>query len=237
MQPLRRFRGTPADDRGPNAARTGNSLFSALRLSMPMRLFSRRFPSVAHLLLATGLLLDGCASPTPPTPPAAAVEPRPLPPSGFPDGIWVDCSYGFGRHQFGDLLRHFPKMRPLPPAPGEGTRGFLYPGATTWFGSKGAPVRGPYCYFFDRRFYRFQIVAEAAVLRPAALEMFGPGQAQGPHRLVWEGYRARAVYSETPTPRGYKGQLDVVSKPLEAALAAKQHARLKAESAHQGAGK
>lgn len=204
-----------------------------------MPLPSRRsFPPSVRLLLANGWLLAGCSSPDPTTPPAAdAVETLTSPPSAFPFGDGVDLFNGLPGHFFGEPLRAFPKMHPIPPAPGDLTQGYVLAGPTRWYGQHRAQIRGPYCYFLDGQFHRFRVVADGAVLRPEATDLFGPGQAQGPHRLLWEGYRARAVYVETPTPYGFEGQLDVVSLPLADTLAAKQQARLKAENAQYGAGK
>ena len=198
-----------------------------------MLLPSRRpFTPFALLFLAHGWLLAGCSSPAPTAPPAAeAVETLDPLPSAFPSGDRVDLFNGQPSHLFGEPLTAFPKMRPIPPAPGDLTQGYVLAGPTSWYGKHRSQVRGPYCYFLDGQFYRFMAVGDGAVLRPEAIDLFGPGQAQGPHRLLWEGSRARAAYVETPNFFGFEGQLDVVSLPLEAALAAKQQAQLKAQNA------
>ena len=206
--------------------------FSLPSPSSSMLLPSRRpFTPFALLFLAHGWLLAGCSSPAPTAPPAAeAVETLDLLPSALPFGVWVDVSNGLPRHFFGEPLRTFPRMRPIPPAPGDLTQGYVLTGPTRWYGKHRAQIRGPYCYFLDGQFYRFRVIADGAVLRPEAIDLFGPGQAQGPHRLLWEGYRARAVYVETSTPHGVEGRLDVVSLPLADTLAARQRARLQAEN-------
>ena len=238
LQTVREATGEPPDDRAPGS-RGRQRPFSTLRLSAPMRFPSRRrFLHVARHLLAAGLLLAGCSPPDPSPPPAAgAVAPPDIRPSRFPYGVWADYYNGFDRHIFGDPLRDFPQMRPLPHAPGEVRQGYVFARATAWFGAHRAQVRGPYGYFFDDQFYRLRAVADAAVLRPEAIELFGPGQAQGPHRLVWEGYRARAVYTETPTPGGFEGQLDLVNKYLEDTLAARPRAQLQTTTPPSGADK
>ena len=197
-----------------------------------MRLSSRRLLTpFALLFLANGWLLPGCSSPDPTISPADdAAETFSSLPSRFPFGVLVDCYNGLPGHSFGEPLDSFPKMRPIPPTPGDLTKGYVLAGPTRWYGQHRAQIRGLHCYFLDSQFYRFRTVADGAVLRPESIELFGPGQAQGPHRLVWEGYRARAVYVETPTPGGIEGQLDVVSKFLEDTLAARQQARLQAKN-------
>ena len=204
-----------------------------------MPLSSRRpFPASVRLLLANGWLLAGCSSPAPTTPPAAeVVETLVPPPSPLPFGVWVDWFNGLPRYFFGKPLRTFPRMHPIPPAPGDLTQGYVLTGHTRWYCMHLAQIRGPYCYFLDGQFYRFRFIADATVLRPEAIDLFGPGQAQGPHRLLWEGFRARAVYVETATPCGFEGRLDVVSLPLADTLAAKQQARSQAKNARYGAGK
>ena len=93
-----------------------------------------------------------------------------------------------------------------------------------------------YTFLFDQ-FFAFEALGDPTVLKSEATRLFGPGRAQGPHQLLWEGRQARAVYSEKAVGAGREGRLDVVSKPLEAVLAAKQYAGVKAGNAHQGAGK
>ena len=202
------------------------------RRGQPMLLPSRRpFTPCALLFLAHGWLLAGCSSPALTTPPAAeAMETLDLLPSALPFGVWVDVSNGLPRHFFGELLRTFPRMRPIPPAPGDLTQGYVLTGPTRWYGKHRAQTRGPYCYFLDGQFYHFRVIADGTVLRPEATDLFGPGQAQGPHRLLYEGYQARVVYVETATPHDFEGRLDVVSLPLADTLAARQRARLQAEN-------
>jgi hypothetical protein len=88
-------------------------------------------------------------------------------------------------------------------------------------------VRTQLYYFLDGKFYRFLAVGDAAVLRPQATYLFGPGQAEGQYQLFWKGSNARAAYIEKAQGFGWEGTLDMVSKPPEAELAA----RLEAENA------
>jgi hypothetical protein len=61
------------------------------------------------------------------------------------------------------------------------------------------------------------------------LFLFGPGLARD-RQLFWEGERARAVYSERNQGFGREGTLEVLSKSLEATLAAQAQAKLKADN-------
>ncbi|RZK32831.1 MAG: hypothetical protein EOO63_00005 [Hymenobacter sp.] len=82
----------------------------------------------------------------------------------------------------------------------------------------------------DGKFSKFRAVGDAATLRAEAIYLLGPGQAQGQYQLFWDGSRARAVFSEQARGFGREGTLDVLSKPLEAEVAAKKQALLKAEN-------
>ena len=167
------------------AAVASKPLFPCLALHRPCcSLRAVPSPPFALLFLAHGWLLAGCSSPAPTTPPAAeAVETLDPLPSALPFGVWVDVSNGLPRHFFGEPLRTFPRMRPIPPAPGDLTQGYVLTGPTRWYGKHRAQIRGPYCYFLDGQFYRFQVIADGAVLRPEAIDLFGLGQAQGPGRV------------------------------------------------------
>lgn len=181
----------------------------------------------ALLALANGPLA-GCSSPNATSPPAeAATPPRPA----FPFGGRVDSLNGLAGHAFGEPLSAFPQMRALPPKPGELTRTYAYEGTAGWFGKHQAQVPFQYYYFLNGKFCRFLAIGNAAVLRPEATYLFGPSQQESTYRLFWEGSRARAAYIETPEGFGWKGTLDVVSKPFEAEQAAQARARLQAENA------
>ncbi|GAB3637908.1 hypothetical protein GCM10027422_34980 [Hymenobacter arcticus] len=123
-------------------------------------------------------------------------------------------------------------MELLPANPGEPTRTYRAPQLATgnWFAKHQREVPYQYYDFVNGQFYRFRAVGEPATLRAEAEFLFGQGQQAGP-QLFWEGAQARAVYSEQARGLGREGMLHVLSKPLEAALAAQAQAKLKAENA------
>lgn len=185
------------------------------------------FPTLAVL---AGSLLSSCSSAdsTPETPKPAAVQ--------FPFGAKVDSLNGIAGHTFGQPVSAFPKMRLMQTSPGELTRTYDDEGvagakATGWFGKHRPQVPTQLYWFLDNKFSQFRAVGDAATLRAEAIYLLGPGQAQGQYQLFWEGSRARAVFSEQARGFGREGTLDVLSKPLEAELAAKKQALLKAENA------
>lgn len=189
------------------------------------------FPTLAIL---AGSLLSSCSSAdsTPETqaemPKTAAVQ--------FPFGTKVDSLNGIAGHTFGQPVSAFPKMRLMQTSPGELTRTYDDEGvagakATGWFGKHRPQVPTQLYWFLDNKFSQFRAVGDAATLRAEAIYLLGPGQAQGQYQLFWEGSRARAVFSEQARGFGREGTLDVLSKPLEAELAAKKQALLKAENA------
>ena len=193
--------------------------------------------SFTSWLLFTGMLAGGCSQHSPATtdakPDLAAPQPAvPQPVARFPYGAKVDSLNGLAGHTFGQPLRAFPPMKPYPAEPGELLRIYLVPKQATgnWFARHRREVPYQYYHFLDGQFYRFRAVGDAATLRAEALYLLGPGLAQGP-QLYWEGERARAVYSEQIRGFGREGTLEVLSKPLEAALAAKAQAKLKADNA------
>ena len=193
-----------------------------------------RVPIVSAALLAlTSPWLAGCSSPNPATTSTTAAAGVTAPPaSQFPFGSKVDSLDGIAGHTFGQPLSAFPKMRLIPPAPGERTRTYEYEGTEGWFGKHHAQVRTQFYYFLNGKFYRFMALGNPAALRPEATYLFGPGQAEGNSRLFWEGRRARAAYVERASSLGFglEGQLDVLSKPFEAEQAAQAQAQLKAEN-------
>jgi hypothetical protein len=189
------------------------------------------FPTLAIL---AGSLLSSCSSAdsTPETqaetPKTAAVQ--------FPFGAKVDSLNGIAGHTFGQPVSAFPHMRLMQTSPGELTRtyddeGVVGAKATGWFGKHRPQVPIQLYWFLDNKFSQFRAVGGAATLRAEAIYLLGPGQAQGQYQLFWEGSRARAVFSEQARGFGREGTLDVLSKPLEAELAAKKQALLKAENA------
>jgi hypothetical protein len=195
----------------------------------------RVFTPPALVVLVTNVLLTSCSSPSPASPPnsssaAAAAETPAPPPPAVPFGGQVDSLNGIAGHAFGEPLRAFPTMRPIPPQPGELTRTYVFEGSTGWFGKHHAQVR-TFCYFLNGKFCRFLAIGDGAVLRPEVTYLFGPGQAEGKYRLFWEGSRARAAYLEKAQGFGFEGTLDVLSKPLEAARSVQANARLQAENA------
>ncbi|MCI1189872.1 hypothetical protein MON38_20815 [Hymenobacter sp. DH14] len=196
---------------------------------MPLSL--HRLFAPATLLLLTSGLLTSCSSPSSTSPPAAAAPETAAPaPSAFPFGGKVDSLNGIAGHTFGEPLSAFSQMRLVPSAPGDLTKVYAYEGTTGWFGKHHAQVRTLY-YFLDGKFCQFRAIGDGAVLRPETTYLFGPSQQESKYRLFWEGGRARAAYIEKPQGFGWEGTLDVLSKPLEAALAAQTSARLKAENA------
>jgi len=188
--------------------------------------------AAAPLLTLTGALLNSCSSPSPATTattPAAAVTPQPS--TRFPFGGKVDSLNGIAGHPFGQPLSAFPQMQALPASPGEPTRAYVYEGREGWFGKHHQQVRAQFYYFLNGKFCHFMALGDPNVLRPEATYLFGPGQAEGKYRLFWEGSRTRAAYREQASGMGMEGQLDVLSKALEAEQAAQAQAKLQAENA------
>ncbi|WBO86843.1 hypothetical protein [Hymenobacter yonginensis] len=187
------------------------------------------------LLLAGGWLLAGCSSPSSTAPPAAdAAQTSNTPPPAFPFGGKVDSLNGIAGHAFGEPLSAFTDLRLLPPTPGVPvgpTQTYTYEGTKGWFGKHRAQVPSQLYTFLDGKFYAFMAIGDPTILRPEATYLLGPGQAQGAYQLFWEGAKARAVYAEKAVGFGREGRLDVLSKTMEAALAAKQQAQLKADNA------
>ena len=182
----------------------------------------------ALLLLVPGLLLPGCAPPNPTA--AAGAAPAATPPA-FPFGHRVDSLNGIAGHRFGEPPSAFPRLHLEPPDLGVPLRSYTSEAPTGWFGRHRTQVRYQYYTFFYDQFFAFVALGDPAVLKSEATHLFGPGRAQGAHQLLWEGKQVRAVYSEKAVGPGREGRLDVVSKPLEAVLAAKQSVRFKAENA------
>lgn len=195
-----------------------------------------RYPTLLLVfqLLAPGLLLPGCAPPNP-TAAAGAVPAATRP--AFPFGHRVDSLNGIAGHRFGEPPSAFPRLHLELPTTGMPTRTYTSAATTGWFGQHRAQVPDQYYTFLDGQFFAFVALGAPTVLKLQATHLFGPGQAQGAQQLLWEGSQARAVYSERAVGAGREGRLDVVSKPLEADLAAKQYPGVKAENAHQDAGK
>jgi hypothetical protein len=188
--------------------------------------------TTAPLLTITGVFLTGCSSPSPATKEASATTGTPAAPTPqFPFGSQVDSLNGIAGHTFGEPLSSFPKMRLLPPTPGVLARTYAYEGKEGWFGKHQAQVSTQLYYFLDGKFCRFLAIGNPTVLRPEVTYLFGPGQAEGKYRLFWEGSRARAAYTEQARGMGMEGRLDVLSKEFEAAQAAQEKARLRAENA------
>ena len=189
-----------------------------------------RHPAIlpALLLLVPGLLLSGCAPPNPTA--AAGAAPAATPPA-FPFGHRVDFLNGIAGHRFGEPPNAFPRLHLELPDTGVPLRSYTSEAPTGWFGRHRTQVRYQYYTFFYDQFFAFVALGDPAVLKSEATHLFGPGRAQGAHQLLWEGKQVRAVYSEKAVGPGREGRLDVVSKPLEAALAAKQYPGVKAENA------
>ncbi len=187
---------------------------------------------LALLLLAPGWLLPGCAPPNP-TAAAGAAPAAPAPPPAFPFGHRLDSLNGIAGHTFGEPPSAFSHLRLLPHIPGvpvDSTQAYASEETTGWFDQHRTQGTFQFYYFLHNRFYAFAALGDAAVLRPEAISLFGPGQAQGPNQIVWEGKQARAVYSEEAVGPGREGRLDVLSKPLEARLVAEQQTQRKAEN-------
>ena len=201
--------------------------------------FSRHPAALLTLLLLTpGLLLPGCVPPNPTaaagTAPAATIPP---PPPAFPFGYRLDSLNGIAGHRFGEPLRAFPRLHLEPPDTGVPLQSYTSEAPTGWFGRHQAQVPYQYYTFLFDQFFAFVALGDPTILKSEATRLFGPGRAQGPHQLLWEGRQARAVYSEKAVGAGCEGRLDVVSKPLEAVLAAKQFMRFKVKDAPEAAGK
>jgi len=186
--------------------------------------------ATAILLTLAGELLTGCSSPDPVTSKSPASTGMSSA-TQFPFGGRVDSLNGIAGHAFGAPLSAFPKMRLLPPSPGELTRTYAYEGTAGWFGKHRAQVPTQFYSFLNDKFCHFMAIGNPTVLRPEATYLFSPGQTEGKYRLFWDGSRARAVYAEQARGMGMEGRLDVLSKALEAEQAAQQQAQLKAENA------
>lgn len=197
-----------------------------------MHLPFRFFYTTATLGLVFGSLLGSCSQQGPAT---SATNPEPTAPkeaAKFPYGAKIDSLNGVAGHTFGQPLSAFPKMEMFPVNPGVLTRSYQASEQVTtgWFAKHRREVPSQFYYFLDGQFCQFRAVGDAATLRAEAEYLFGPGLPQGT-RLFWEGEQARAAYSEQARGFGREGILDVLSKPLEAAQAAKARAKLKAENA------
>jgi hypothetical protein len=191
------------------------------------------FPTLAAL---AGSLLSSCSSSDSNSTPETRAVPPKTAAVRFPFGVKVDSLNGIAGHTFGQPVSAFTHMRLLPPSPEELSKTYSDEGvagakATGWFGKHRPQVPTQLYWFLDDKFSQFRAVGDAATLRAEAIYLLGPGQAQGQYQLFWEGSRARAVFSEQARGFGREGTLDVLSKPLEAELAAKKQARLKAENA------
>lgn len=202
-------------------------------------------PPTRHFFLSAlagliGTLLSGCSS-TNSAPETATAGEKPeatavASAAQFPFGAKVDSLNGIAGHLFGQPLSAFPRMRSMEHAPSELTKVYSDEGTPGkpgigWFGKHRREVPTQLYWFLDGQFSQFRAVGDAPTLRAEAIYLLGPGQAQGQYQLFWEGRRARAVYVEKPQGFGWQGTLDVLSKPLEAALTAQQRARIKAENA------
>ena len=98
-----------------------------------------------------------------------------------------------------------------------------------WFAKHSREVPSQFYYFLDGRFSGFRALGDAPTLRAEVVYLLGPGMVQGT-TTFWEGERARAVYTERTVGFGREGQLDVISKPLEAEITARPPAQLKKEN-------
>ena len=193
-----------------------------------------RFSTYAILALA-GSLLGSCSQQGPTTAPAAAspATPPTVPaPAKFPYGARVDSLGGIPGHPFGQPLRAFPRLELIALGPEVPFRAYRVPvrGGSGWFARHRREVPDQYYHFVDGQFFRFRAVGNPAALRQEAEYLFGPGRVEG-LQVYWEGERARATYSEQARGLGREGMLDVLSKPLEATLAARAQARLRADNA------
>ena len=191
-----------------------------------------RLPLAAPLLTLAGVLLGSCSSPSPATTETAPQAAVPAQASvQFPFGGKVDSLNGIAGHTFGQPLSAFPKMQLEPPLPGQLTRTYAYEGSAGWFGQHPKQVRVQLYYFLNGKFCRFLALGDPTVLRPEATSLFGPGQAAGKDRLLWEGSQVRAAYREKASGMEMEGTLDVASKALEAEEAAQANAQFEAENA------
>ena len=184
------------------------------------------------MLLATGLL-GACSQQTDlatGSADAQSVERAPATPS-FPYGTKVDSLNGIAGHVFGQPLNTFAKLEAVALDSGDPIRRYWVPAAASrgWFSKHRQQVPNQFVDFVDGQFYRFRAVGEPATLRAEAIFLFGPGLVEG-EKVFWEGARTRAAYSEQVRGLGREGTLDVLSKPLEATLAAKAQAKLRADN-------
>lgn len=193
----------------------------------------------ARLLLASGLLLAGCSSPSPTTPPAASAADTATPAAVAASyGTRADSLNGMQGHTFGEPLSNFPGLVLLTKEDERGVRVYQMPPAQErgWFG-KHAKDFATYYQFQDGQFAMFRAVttglgANRTAMRDEARFLFGPGKDRNDLMggLDWEGERVRVMYSEKLTSP-VQCWLEVYSKPLLLVQQAKQRAQLQADNA------
>ncbi|MFD2788028.1 hypothetical protein [Hymenobacter rubripertinctus] len=185
---------------------------------------------VLPLVTATTLLLSSCSDSSAPTTERGA-EQAAKQAQQYPFGGKIDSLNGISGHMLGDPLTSFSQMEAGPANPQVMTR--FYPAVPAqekgWFAKHSREVPEQYYYFLDGKFSSFRALGDGPTLRAEVDYLLGPGLVEG-STTFWEGQHARAVYSERAVAFGRLGQLDIISKPLEAEMAAREQAKLKADN-------
>ena len=182
------------------------------------------------LTTAATLLLSSCAD-SPSATDGSGLEAATKKTQQYPSGGKVDSLNGISGHTFSDPLSGFPQMEAVPANPLVMTRVYdaIPAKEKGWFAKHSREVPQQYYYFLDGRFSHFRALGDGPTLRAEVAYLLGPGLVEGT-TTFWEGERARAIYTERTIGFGREGQLDIISKPLEAEQEQKEKARLQAEN-------
>lgn len=196
------------------------------------------FYPVSLALLAC-LLLDGCSHSTPTAETGtASAGPAAAAPAKRTAGTRADSLDGIPGHHFGEPLGAFPGL-----LEGEsnikGMRRYYYPSegtahGTGWFGKHAPQLKTSY-YFVDNQFAYFMTTAygdNRQLLNQEINYLFGKGDHFHLNDAIWQGKKARAIYTQPFTTYGPAAQLEIASEPLEAKQKEREAARLKAENSN-----
>ena len=197
------------------------------------------------VLLATVSLLavalySSCShsSPDNVTSPPIGTDNAPTIPVKHTTGSKVDSLNGIPGHPFGEASVTFKGA-----TPGEsnitGMKRYYYPSSQPtrgygWFGKHSEQIITNY-YFVDDKFAYFVATAygeNRRLLSDEATYLFGKGDQFKLDGVIWQGKKARAIYTQPFSTSGPCAQLEVVSEVLENKLKQQAAARLKAENAN-----